>query len=254
MCHHPCLCSSGSLRHFVSSGRLILSSNLCPVHHFLQGIQDLLICLEMLVASVFFFYAFPLSDYLRNPHDQSSLSPTRQLQQRGVGGYHSSAEGGTGAERPLLGSKVSMTMVHVQSCLVHSPFEFPTGINGLLFWFVASWKCVKSACGVPNLGALSVVDVLHSVVCCICVSTYARRMPDETGVLCSLANALLVVSSVARLLRSRICLWSAERGVGFITLRTSTYYRLIPCAHDIVCPHPDISPDPVHEGGWQHEA
>lgn len=51
---------------------------------FLQGIQDLLICLEMLVASVFFFYAFPLSDYLRSPCDQAGrsmpMSPTRHLE------------------------------------------------------------------------------------------------------------------------------------------------------------------------------
>ncbi|CAM9571759.1 unnamed protein product, partial [Hapterophycus canaliculatus] len=78
-----------------------------PSEHVAQGIQDLLICLEMLVAAVFFFYAFPLSDYLRSPHDQSSPSPTRQVQERGAGGYQGSADGGAGVERSLLGSKPS---------------------------------------------------------------------------------------------------------------------------------------------------
>lgn len=86
----------------------------------LQGIQDLLICLEMLVASVFFFYAFPLSDYLRSPNDQPDLSPTRQLDrhqhqhphQHGGAEFHrlnnAEDEAGLGVEgQSLIGSKVT---------------------------------------------------------------------------------------------------------------------------------------------------
>ena len=65
----------------------------------MQGIQDLLICLEMLVAAVFFFYAFPLSDYLKNPQDQSH--PPQHPEQ------HHHAEDDSGGEGPLVGSNVS---------------------------------------------------------------------------------------------------------------------------------------------------
>lgn len=67
---------------------------------FSQGIQDLLICLEMLVAAVFFFYAFPLSDYLKNPQDQSRNSHSSK--------QHAHAENDSGGEgeESLLGSNV----------------------------------------------------------------------------------------------------------------------------------------------------
>lgn len=63
----------------------------------------------MLVAAVFFFYAFPLSDYLKTPHDsQSGPSPTRQAEQHGLGvGFHSGAEGESRVEGPVPGAKVS---------------------------------------------------------------------------------------------------------------------------------------------------
>lgn len=48
-----------------------------------QGIQDLLICLEMLVAAVFFFYAFPLSDYLRHPDAANEYSSVPRLHSDG---------------------------------------------------------------------------------------------------------------------------------------------------------------------------
>lgn len=76
----------------------------------------------MLVASVFFFYAFPLSDYLRSPQDQDNQSrtPTRQRdrhqhQHGGGGDFHrlNNAEDesglGLGAQGPVLSSKVRQT-------------------------------------------------------------------------------------------------------------------------------------------------
>ncbi|CAM9524981.1 unnamed protein product [Pylaiella littoralis] len=74
-----------------------------PSEHVAQGIQDLLICLEMLVAAVFFFYAFPLSDYLKSPHDQASSPPRRKEQEQQD---RRSAKGDSGAEVPLMASKV----------------------------------------------------------------------------------------------------------------------------------------------------
>lgn len=86
---------------------LLLLSLPSPSFLSSQGIQDLLICLEMLVAAVFFFYAFPLSDYLKSPQDsQASPSPTRQAEQHGVG-FHSGGEGESRVEGPLPGVKVS---------------------------------------------------------------------------------------------------------------------------------------------------
>lgn len=59
-----------------------------------QGIQDLLICLEMLVAAVFFFYAFPLSDYLRpqeegdDPTAVYPLADSDSLEDESLQGSH----------------------------------------------------------------------------------------------------------------------------------------------------------------------
>lgn len=69
--------------------------------HVAQGIQDLLICLEMLVAAVFFFYAFPLSDYLKSPQDQSH--PPKHPEQQNAG-FHHHAEDDSGGEGPVVGS------------------------------------------------------------------------------------------------------------------------------------------------------
>ncbi|CAM9401455.1 unnamed protein product [Ectocarpus sp. 8 AP-2014] len=93
----------------VSSGEGGDLSEHDPSEHVAQGIQDLLICLEMLVAAVFFFYAFPLSDYLKSPHDnQASPSPPRQAEQHGVG-FHSGGEGESRVEVPLPGTKAKRT-------------------------------------------------------------------------------------------------------------------------------------------------
>lgn len=60
----------------------------------------------MLVAAVFFFYAFPLSDYLKSPHDQASSPPRRKEQEQQD---RRSAKGDSGAEVPLMASKVRDT-------------------------------------------------------------------------------------------------------------------------------------------------
>ncbi|CAN0454662.1 unnamed protein product, partial [Discosporangium mesarthrocarpum] len=60
-----------------------------PLLGMTQGIQDLLICLEMLVAAVLFLYAFPVSDYLKPvgaTHDhvgEGHQDPLLQVGQRG---------------------------------------------------------------------------------------------------------------------------------------------------------------------------
>jgi len=70
----------------------------------------------MLVAAVFFFYAFPLSDYLRSPTDQSlgSPSPTRQMEHSHRGQHHHHGE--SGAEGPLIGSKVCVVYAQDIAC------------------------------------------------------------------------------------------------------------------------------------------
>ena len=70
-----------------------------------QGIQDLLICLEMLVAAVFFFYAFPLSDYLKNPSDDPS--DTSPQHHRTSSGFRSHPEDPPEEETSLMDSNVS---------------------------------------------------------------------------------------------------------------------------------------------------
>lgn len=67
--------------HFASVVGISSADGRDPADHVAQGIQDLLICLEMLVAAVFFFYAFPLSDYLplqqqdhESPREQDQVS------------------------------------------------------------------------------------------------------------------------------------------------------------------------------------
>lgn len=92
----------------------LLSNILSPLFYFEQGIQDLLICLEMLVAAVFFFYAFPLSDYLKNPQDQSH--PPKHPEQQNAG-FHHHAEDDSGGEGPIVGSNVSTSQKHVHAWL-----------------------------------------------------------------------------------------------------------------------------------------
>eukprot|EP00903_Cladosiphon_okamuranus_P008499 g8165.t2 len=102
-----------------------------PSEHVAQGIQDLLICLEMLVASVFFFYAFPLSDYLKSPDNNDppmysvSMSPGRRRERHQHQRHHSGqqfhcnntprGEGSTNTKRKGVLSEVGMPLTSNKS-------------------------------------------------------------------------------------------------------------------------------------------
>lgn len=196
------------------SSPLMLSSDVFPVFYLWQGIQDLLICLEMLVAAVFFFYAFPLSDYLRSTHDQSSPSPPRQLQQRGVGGYHSSAEGVTGSERPLLGSKVHV--LHLLRCGGGPAFGFVIRSTRASFIFcsvfqVLAVSMMSSTFGgveASRRGAWSLVCIHPTVVCCSSAWRMHMRIWHVRRSQRTVADTRLVVYSIAGLSRFGKFFWS----------------------------------------------